>query len=190
MELAHEDQFIKRMQKGDERAFEVIMKHYQHRLYSLIIGIVKNDNEAAEVAQDVFMKVFNKAQSFQFNSKFSTWLYSIAYNTSISYVRKKKLAIESIDERKVGVIEHDGFGSLDLLKTEERRKYIEMALDKMGEQQRVLIQLFYLEELSIQEIIDVTGFKLSSVKTGLLRARQNLLKHLNIVLKDEVNSLL
>jgi RNA polymerase sigma-70 factor (ECF subfamily) len=100
------------------------------------------------------------------------------------------LAIESIDEDKVGVIEHDGFGSLDLLKTEERRKYIEMALDKMGEQQRVLIQLFYLEELSIQEIIDVTGFKLSSVKTGLLRARQNLLKHLNIVLKDEVNSLL
>ncbi|MCT4625137.1 MAG: RNA polymerase, partial [Schleiferiaceae bacterium] len=80
MELAHEDQFIKRMQKGDERAFEVIMKHYQHRLYSLIIGIVKNDDETAEVAQDVFMKVFNKAQSFQFNSKFSTWLYSIAYN--------------------------------------------------------------------------------------------------------------
>ena len=190
MHLEEEEQYIKRLQTGDNRAFEVIVNHYQNRIYSVVFNMVKNNDDALELTQDVFMKVYQKASHFNFKSKFSTWLYSITYNTTISFLRKKKIKWKEMGEGEDFIEEGVNADTLLLLKEEERKKYISLALDKMGEQQKLLIQLFYLEELNINEIIEVTGFKLSSVKTGLLRARQNLLKHLEILLNQEVNSLL
>jgi len=189
MNLAEEEQYIKRMQKGENHAFEVIVKHYQNRLYSIVFNWVKNPDDALELTQDIFVKVYQKSEMFKFESKFITWLYSIAYNTTMSFLRKKKIHWTQIEGEDF-IDEHVSTDAALLLKDDERKKYIKLALSKMGEQQKLLIQLFYIEELTVKEIIEITGFKSSSVKTGLLRARQNLLKHLELLLKQEVNSLL
>jgi RNA polymerase sigma factor (sigma-70 family) len=190
MELAQEKEYIVRLQKGDERALEVLIKHYQNRVYSLVLNMVKNEDDAIELTQDVFIKIYEKSSSFQFNSKFSTWLFSVVYNTTISFLRKKQIHWEEINEDRVDY----QFGSTepasDLIKSEERMKYINEALSKMGEQQQVLVQLFYLEELSMKEIEEITGIKMNSIKIGLMRARQNLLKHLSASLQGELKSLL
>ncbi len=190
MNLAQEEQYIKRMQNGNNRAFEVIVNHYQNRLYSIVFNLVKNEDDALELTQDVFVKVYQKVSQFKFDAKFSTWLYAIAYNTTMSFLRKKKIKWKEMTEGEDFIEEGANADTLLLLKNEERKTYISLALSKMGEQQKLLIQLFYLEELTINEIIEVTGINLSSVKTGLLRARQNLLKHLELLLKQEVISLL
>lgn len=190
MELAQEKEYILRLQKGDERALEVLIKHYQNKVYSLVFNMVKNEDDAVELTQDVFIKIYQKSESFQFNAKFSTWLFSVAYNTTISFLRKKQVKWEEINEDRV--VYHSGTTELasDHIKSEERSKHIKEALEKMGEQQQVLVQLFYLEELSMKEIEEVTGIKINSIKIGLMRARQNLLKHLSASLKEELNSLL
>jgi RNA polymerase sigma-70 factor (ECF subfamily) len=190
MELAQEKEYIIRLQKGDERAFEVLIKHYQNRVYSLVLNMVKNEDDAIELTQDVFIKIYQKSGSFQFNSKFSTWLFSVAYNTTISFLRKKQIHWEEINEDRVDYEFGNAELASDRIKSEERMKYIKEALGKMGEQQQILVQLFYLEELSMKEIEEITGIKINSIKIGLMRARQNLLKHLSASLQGEINSLL
>ena len=190
MELAQEKEYVIRLQKGDERALEVLIKHYQKRVYSLVLNMVKNEDDAIELTQDVFIKIYEKANSFQFNAKFSTWLFSVAYNTTISFLRKKQIKWEEINEDRVDYVSDSYEMTSGLLQSEERNKYIKEALSKMGEQQKILMQLFYLEELSMKEIEEVTGIKINSIKIGLMRARQNLLKHLSTSLQGELNSLL
>ena len=190
MELAQEKEYIVSLQKGDERALEVLIKHYQNRLYSLVLNLVKNEDDAIELTQDIFIKIYEKSSSFQFNAKFSTWLFSVAYNTTISFLRKKHIKLEEINEERVDYISGSYEMTSSLLQSEERTIYIQEALSKMGEQQKILVQLFYLEELSMKEIEEVTGIKINSIKIGLMRARQNLLKHLSASLQGELNSLL
>ena len=181
--------YIKALQGGDTSALVGIMELYQHKIFSLIMNMVKNEDDATELTQDVFLKVYDKSTEFRFQSKFSTWLYRIAYNTSLSFLRKKKLDIRSLEP----VHENEwkgGSPDLDSLREEERNRYISMALEKLGPQQKLLIQLFYLEELTVKEIIEITNIPESSVKTGLLRARNNLFRHLQTELKEEIDSLL
>ena len=159
-------------------------------IYNRCYGFSKNKEEAEDLTHDVFIRLFTKLKTFKGNSKFSTWLFSIVYNTTISFLRKKQIHWEEINEDRVDY----QFGSTetasDLFKSEERMKYINEALSKMGEQQQVLVQLFYLEELSMKEIEEITGIKMNSIKIGLMRARQNLLKHLSASLQGELKSLL
>ena len=159
-------------------------------IYNRCYGFSKNKEEAEDLTHDVFIRLFTKLKTFKGNSKFSTWLFSIVYNTTISFLRKKQIHWEEINEDRVDY----QFGSTetasDLFKSEERMKYINEALSKMGEQQQVLVQLFYLEELSMKEIEEIIGIKMNSIKIGLMRARQNLLKHLSASLQGELKSLL
>ena len=185
-----EEEYIRRLQQGDANALRYVMTVYQHKVFSLMINLVKNEDDAQELTQDVFIKVFQRVKGFKFGSKFSTWLYRIAYNEGMSFLRKNKIKTESLDLRMEFNHEPIEMKSMDLLKEEERNLYIGNALEKLGPQQRMLVQLFYLEELTIKEIRDVAQIPESSIKTGLLRARQNLLKHMQLELKEELNSLL
>ena len=189
MEPELEIEYIKRIQQKDELALAVIVRYYQGSVYSMVLNIVKNEDDAMELAQDVFLKVFEKAGSFQFNSKFSTWLYTVTYNTCMSFLRKKKIKWSTLEEGMESVIVPDNF-NVSAIAEQERKKYIHMALEGMSDQQKLLVQLYYLEELSVKEIVEITKLGTSSIKTGLLRARQSLYKQLSLHLNDEVNSLL
>lgn len=191
MTAEQETKCIQAVVKGDSRAFESLVLAYQDRIYSFIYNTVRNQMDAEEIAQDVFVKAYKNLDRFKGESKFSTWLYSIAHNTTASFFRKKRIQTNTLEEDSPAMgFESSLETSLDSIKKEERDKYIEIAMEKMAPQQRVLIQLFYLEENSIKEIREITGLNDGSIKTGLMRGRNRLYALLQEILQNEIHSLL
>lgn len=101
MELYTDTYFIKRIQAGDTASFACLLDKYSRPVHSLILKVVRNKEDAEELAQDVFIKVFRNLSSFKGDCSFSTWIYRIAYNTAISEVRKKKYEFLAIEETQI-----------------------------------------------------------------------------------------
>jgi len=183
--------YIEKVLQGDSSSYSYLVDNYKNMVYTIALKIVKNPEDAEEVAQDSFVKAFKQLQSFKGNSKFSTWLYTIVYRTAISKIRKKKLEVTDIDEY---VIENHSidfsFPQLDLLKVEEQKKYVTFAINTLPEIDALLITLFYLNENTFDEIIQITGLTKTNIKVRLFRARKKLYKELSKLLKTELKTIL
>ncbi len=175
MELYTDLYYIKRIREGDTGSFACLVDRYSRSVFSLILKIVQNREDAEELAQDVFIKLFRKLDSFQGESSFSTWLYRIAYNTAISHTRKKKHEFLTIEE---ATIENESGEKMDNLlhesTSEQQLVILENALEKLSPEDRGLILLFYMENKSIEDITVISGLTLSNVKTRLHRIRKKL----------------
>jgi RNA polymerase sigma-70 factor (ECF subfamily) len=187
MELYSDAYYIQRIQAGDVAAFACLIDKYSRPIHSLILKIVNNREDAEELAQDVFMKVFRHLESFKGDSSFSTWIYRIAYNMAISETRKRKYEFATIEDAfvdKDSAFESEA--SLLLWETdkEEQLKQLDMALNKLPPGERALILLFYMEEKSVEEIVTITGMSASNVKTKLHRIR----KKVFVLLKETENN--
>ncbi len=186
-----EQNIITRAQKGDLLAFEQLLYAHQDSVYSFVYNKVRNEMDAEEITQDVFVKAYKNISSFRGDAKLRTWLFTIAHNTTASHYRKKELDTTPVDDsRKAQQAGNNVESSLAAINDDERKRFIAFAMEKMAPQQRELLQLFYLEELSIKEIQEVTGLSDSSIKTGLTRGRNRLYVLLEELLKDELHSLL
>ncbi|MDR3261003.1 MAG: RNA polymerase sigma factor [Tannerella sp.] len=175
MESVTDTCYIKRIQAGETDCFAFLLERYSRSVHSLIVKIVGNREDAEELTQDVFLKVYRSLASFQGNSSFSTWLYRIAYNTAVSATRKKKrewLAIE--DGEMENVAEEDVSESLEQISGEEQLARLEQALEQLLPDERALILLFYMQEKTVEEIVSITGLTTSNVKTRLHRIRKKL----------------
>lgn len=183
-----EDQhYIDAVINGDSKAFAVLIDRYKHMVFTLAMKILKNNEEAEEVSQDVFVKVYQVLQTFKGDSKFSTWVYKIAYYRSLDYLKKQKrnLNTSSIDaevEYHLPSIEN----TLDRLEAEERKKTIKRAIDGLPENDAVVITLHYFEELSLKEIADIMGIEANTVKVRLFRSRKRLAELLKNTLEPEI----
>ena len=189
---ANSDQFyINNVLKGETDAFTFLIEKYKNMVYSIAIKIVKSKEDAEEIAQDSFLKAFQKLDTFKGDSKFSTWLYTIAYRNAISLVRKRKIETTSID---AFVIENHStdveFPSQKAIKNKEQQYYINKAINGLPETDRLLITLYYLHECSVEEIEKITSLKQSNIKVKLFRARKKLYMELAVLLKNEVKSIL
>ena len=189
---AKEDQiYIERVLKGDTNAFSHLINKYKDMVFTLVIKIVKSREDAEEVAQDSFIKAYQKLDSFKGQSKFSTWLYTIAYRNALTKVRKKKLETTDIDSY---VLDNhkDGqdFPQIEAIKNNEQEKYVKHAIENLGETDCLLITLFYLNDNSIEEIQEITEMSQSNVKVRLFRARKRLYKELSLLLKEEIKTIL
>jgi RNA polymerase sigma factor (sigma-70 family) len=183
--------YIDRIVSGDVNAFSHLVDRYKGMVYTLSLKLLKNAEDAEELAQDVFIKVFNSLKDFKFDSKFSTWLYRITYNAAISKLRKKQ--IETRDIENVSLPESqvlNSYNALNELTKQEQIKYIKLVLERLNEEDSVILTLFYLQENSIQEICEITGYSESNVKVKLHRARKTFYDELQFILKDEVISIL
>ena len=187
-----EDQiYIERVLKGDTNAFSHLINKYKDMVFTLVIKIVKNQEDAEEVAQDSFIKAYQKLDSFKGQSKFSTWLYTIAYRNALTKVRKKKLETTDIDSYVIDNHKDDHeFPQIEAIKNNEQEKYVKQAIDNLGETDSLLITLFYLNDNSIEEIQEITEMSQSNVKVRLFRARKRLYKELSILLKEEIKTIL
>lgn len=178
--------YIDKVCAGNTNAFAFLVERYKAMVFTLAIRMVRNREEAEEIAQDAFVKAFRSLSKFKGDSKFSTWLYKIAYNLSIDSIKKQKRMVKSdlIDEINEGDLglEHD---ILSLIESKERKQIIEKAIYLLSEDDRVIITLFYFEELSLQEISDVIEIKANAVKVKLHRSR----KKLHELLKDKTEIL-
>jgi len=183
--------YIEKVLQGNTDAFSYLIDSYKDMAYTVALKIVRSPEDAEEVAQDSFIKAFQQLQTFKGVSKFSTWLYTIVYRTAISKIRKKKIEITDIDEY---VIENHAvdfsFPQMDQLKAEERKKYVKYAINTLPELDALLITLFYLNENTFDEIIEITGLTKTNIKVRLFRARKKLHKELSKSLKSELKTIL
>jgi RNA polymerase sigma-70 factor (ECF subfamily) len=187
-----EDQiYIERVLKGDTNAFSHLISKYKDMVFTLVIKIVKSREDAEEVAQDSFIKAYQKLDSFKGQSKFSTWLYTIAYRNALTKVRKKKIETTDIDSYVIENHKEDkDFPQIEAIKNNEQEKYVKQAINNLGETDCLLITLFYLNDNSIEEIQEITEMSQSNVKVRLFRARKRLYKELSLLLKEEIKTIL
>jgi len=158
--------------------------------YTIAIKIVKNNEDAEEIAQDSFLKAYNKLDTFQGKSKFSTWLYTIVYRNAISKVRKKKIITSDIDDYVINNYQSDhDFPQIEALKNKEQKIYVKKIIDKLPEKDALLITLFYLNESKIDEIEKITGLTQTNIKVKLFRARKKLYNELSLLLKEEAKEI-
>ena len=177
-----DDVFIKKVMEGDEEGYRYFIRRYQDMAFSIAVSVVKDEFMAEEVVQEAFMNAFRKITSFKGHSKFSTWFYRITVNMAFRHLAKqKKWKNESLKaiEETVNTTEPE------LLEQDERRYYINETLKLMTANESLALRLFYLEELSVNELKDVTGWSSSKTKVVLHRARKNFYSHLNALLKHE-----
>lgn len=186
------DLIIARVKQGDHSAFNVLIDEHKAMAFTLALKILKSREDAEEVAQDSFLKAYKNINQFEGKSKFSTWLYTIVYNTALTKLKRRKLIIESSDA--ISDFNLSNYTESDQewrkLQRDERSSYIKKALDALNEEDALVITLFYLNENSLQEICEITSWEISNVKVKLHRARKRLLLKLEELLDTEVRSLL
>ena len=180
---------IRKVKQGEIHAFNEVIVFYEKQVFNLALRMIKNREDAEEVAQDSFVKAYKRIRSFKGNSKFSTWLYRITYNNCLNKISaNKRLAYtEELEDDKMGnsLIDH---GMKQLLDA-ERKDFIQKALGKMSPQESTLLTLFYQNECELQEIEKITGINKNTAKVQLHRARKRLEQQLQMLLKNEVDSI-
>lgn len=190
MDLRDEGELIRKLQERDEKAFQLCVKLYQDKVYHLTYRMLGNQAEAEDVAQEVFVTVFKAIDTFRGDSKFSTWLYRIAANHCKNRIKYLKRRGHKQTDELTDASEHALSASLPSTLGEQRANPVEAleghqlshvvqrAITKLDEEHRLLLVLRDVEELSYDEIMQVTGLPEGTVKSRLHRAR--------LVLKAEI----
>jgi len=182
---------INKVINGDELAYRYIVDRYSKYVFNIAFKVLRNHEDAEEVTQDSFLKAFKALKDFKGDSKFSTWIYKIAFNSAVSKTRKKVISKEDIDDIPEIQFENvDLLSATDNLRKGERKKYITRALEKLSDEEQVLITLFYFEENSIAEVSEITGLELNNVKVKIHRSRKKLHRALCEDLQKEVKEIL
>ena len=168
-------------------AFGTLVDRYKHMVFTLAFRMLKNKEEAEEVAQDTFLKVYKGLESFKGASKFSTWVYKIAYFQSLDRIKKlRKYSRVSLVE---GYSEHDmetDTHFMERLEGNERKNSIKEALKLLPGDDGVIITLHYFEELSLKEMAAVMDMEVNNVKVKLFRARKRLKQVLVTTMEPEI----
>ena len=177
---------------GNRAAYAELVKRHQRYIFTLALRFTRSREDAEEVSQDVFVKAYRSLGNYQRTAKFSTWLYTIVYHTSMTYLRKKKLNTSSIDDEET-MIQFESFsGVADGYSVEKKSRtfYVNKAIEMLLPDDATIITLFYQGEQSLEEIAKVMEMEANTVKVKLHRARHRLKQKLESLLKDEVKDLL
>ncbi len=181
MQRATDQELIDKTLQGDTRAFGVLVEQYQGYVFTIIVRMVKVREEAEEVAQDTFIKAFESLSSFRGESKFSSWLYSIAYRKALDRLRKNKKygaseLLEDITEGEAGISQN----ALHILEDKERKAQIQHCIMQLPEVDAALITLYYFEDQSVREIAKITQLSEDHIKVKLHRSRKKCFLYYNI----------
>lgn len=169
---------------GDQNAYAMLIDKHKRYAFTIAFRILQNRAEAEEAAQDGFIKAYHHLQNFIRESKFSTWLYRIVFNTAITYKRKRKQSFQSIETVVTAYTQEDA-----TLEREDKQKYLMQALTRLPEADRTALSMFYLEEFSLEEIADITGIAANTIKVRIHRARVKLAEELKTILNREALTL-
>ncbi len=180
-----DDHYVMQAKEGDEKAYKLLTEKYSRALYFHIQKMIREKELVEDLVQEVFIKAFKNLDSYSNEYAFSTWLYRIATNHTIDYLRKKKLQTLSINEpykTKDGELEiqlpDTSFATDRQILKKQRANIIHKAIDDLPEKYRRVIQMRHMEELSYQEISDELDLPLGTVKAHIFRARELLYKAL------------
>jgi RNA polymerase sigma-70 factor (ECF subfamily) len=188
-----DNEIISRVLRGEPSLYAGLVERYQSFVFTIALRYTPNREDAEEIAQDVFIKAYRSLADFRGESKFSTWLYTIVTTTCITFLRKKKLDVHSLDNEKVFEIadnQNSGFKA-NQVEQKSKAQMVNEAIKLLSADDARIITLFYQGEQSLEEIGRIVGAEPNTVKVKLHRARQRLKekmeKHFSRELKDLVN---
>jgi len=173
---------------GDSRAFSVLVDRYKDRAFSLAVRLVGRREEAEEIVQDAFVKAFKGLSGFRGDARFGTWLHRIVYNLCMTRVSRRRKGIESLDDL-VGeerMPDDRSPGMEEQMDERDRFGFVEHELKNLGENLRTPIILFYIHEMKYEEIAEVMGLPIGTVKTNLHRGRKLLRDRISSKLRTEM----
>lgn len=172
--------YVEQVLAGEVNAFRHLVLKHQDLVYTIVHRIVPSAEEAEEVAQDVFIKVYRKLDGFKGKSSFSTWLYRIAYNAAISHSRKKKVEFLPAEENGMeNIAEEQIENSIKGLGEDEQQNLLRQAMAMLPSTDSLIISLFYFHNKGVEEISGIIGMSASNVKVKMHRIRKRMLKEMN-----------
>jgi RNA polymerase sigma factor (sigma-70 family) len=189
-----EQEFINQLIQGKQTAYSQLLDEYQQKVFGTCISFVPNKEDAEDIAQVVFLEVFKSISNFKGDSKLSTWIFRIATNKSLDFIRKKNTKkrfgfMQRIIGSEIPIDQTNYFTEFDhpgiLMENKEKSATIFKAIDTLPESQRVIFTLAKIDGKSYQEIVEITGKSLSSVESILYRAKRGLQVKLENFYKNE-----
>ncbi|MBK7243553.1 MAG: RNA polymerase sigma factor [Saprospiraceae bacterium] len=173
--------YIRRILEGDIEVFSLLVSKYQNLVFTICSRVFDNKEEAEDIAQESFIKCYQSLKQFKGESKFSSWLYTITYNTCMNHLKYKKRQTSVEDIANVAdqdIIEQDHIFAK--LEQKEQTNLIQQALSKLELDEQMIIQLYYYEELPIKEISNILSLKIENIKIKLFRSRKKLFNILSL----------
>jgi RNA polymerase sigma-70 factor (ECF subfamily) len=161
---------------GSEHAFREMVRRYERAVFGVIVRVVRNPSRAEELAQDTFVKAFRALHTYDVNRKFSAWLLTIAHHTAIDEVRKYAIEATELDPQMPDRTQPSPHQSAERA---ELAAVLRTAIGRLRPEYRELVSLKYEQELEYDEIVEVTGLPIGTVKSSLHRARKELVDHLD-----------
>jgi RNA polymerase sigma-70 factor (ECF subfamily) len=186
-----DNEIISRVLKGEQNAYAELVNRYQAYVFTLVLRMIKSREDAEEVAQDVFIKAYRSLADFRGESKFTTWLYTIANTTSITFLRKKKLDVHSLDNEKVFEVADSKDSGLraNLVEQKSRVNMVNQAIAMLSPDDAEVITLFYKAEQNLEEIARILRLETNTVKVRLHRARTRLKEKMEKNFSEEVKNI-
>ena len=186
MKFQSDNFYIDKVLNNDVNAYASLVDMHKDMVFTIALKIVRNREDAEEIAQDVFVKAYQSLATFKKESKFSTWLYRIVYNTAISKTRKKNIETTNINYNIVENYSEDDINdNLNRLDNNEQKTIINTVLKKLNPEDHLLVTLYYFEEKSIDEISEIVNISQSNVKVKLFRIRKKLYGEIQYLIKSQ-----
>jgi RNA polymerase sigma-70 factor (ECF subfamily) len=175
LEKFDENSLVRKVLSGDKQAFVNLVRQYEGLVLHIVSPLVGTGEDREDICQEVFLKVYQKLNSFQFKSALGTWIGRIAYNTSINFLQKKRSVlfgdlIPAEDEENF--IESNSDNPEEIVIKKDDAARLKQAIDKLPEIQRAILLLFHQDELSLDEISQIMEMPVNTVKSHLFRARK------------------
>lgn len=187
--LNRENKLIKKCTQGDIDAFEELIVKYEKTTYNIALRMLRNKDDAMDISQEAFIKVFKSIKTFNFESSFSTWLYRIVTNTCLDFLRKNSntsLSIDSPINTEDGEIQRDipdiSNNTEEIFEKQLTKELVHRAINKLDENHKTVIILRDIEGFSYEEVAQILDCSLGTVKSRISRARNSLK---NIIIKEE-----
>jgi RNA polymerase sigma-70 factor (ECF subfamily) len=187
----NDNELISRVLKGDQQAYAGLVSRYQNYVFTLALRFTKNREDAEEVSQDIFIKAYRSLADFRGDSKFSTWLYTIVNTTCITFLRKKRMEVHSLDNEKVFEVADSVDSGLraNLVEQKSRVAMVNNAIGMLNPDDAEVLTLFYKGEQSLEEIAMILGIEANTAKVRLHRARTRLKEKMEKHFAEEVKDL-
>lgn len=185
---------VKRVLEGDISSFTSIISNTKGLVIQIIYKMISNQEDREDIIQEVYLKVYNKLSSFRFNSKLSTWIGTITYNTCLNYLEKKKIPILDLNkDQELNIGEIISKHSLDIQVSlteeqffkKERALILKLEVEKLPPIYKTIITLFHMEELNYKEVSKITNLPIGTLKSYLFRARKQLRENMLTHYKKE-----
>ncbi len=187
----NDNELISKVLNGEQQAYASLVNRYQNYVFTLALRFTKNREDAEEVSQDIFIKAYRSLADFRGASKFSTWLYTIVNTTCITFLRKKRLEIHSLDNERIfeTVASYDSGFRANQVEQKSRLAMVNKAIKMLTTDDAEVITLFYKGEQSLEEIAQILGIEANTAKVRLHRARTRLKEKMETYFAQEVRDL-